>query len=210
MRNEHFIKLVLAGLLGCAQISNATVLLTDMPWNSYGGDYNAYTNPSMGQQFTTDNNSYRLDSVVLTLTDNWATRAGGFGVSIYTSTGAGPAANYGSKLGDLVAQGNFFNFLSGSPFDNPTDVTFNASGINLSANSSYWIKVSNPNSYGWLSVYGGPFPNFGVVDNGYAKAMANPFTATVNVTSVPEPSTGVLLTVALSSTALLIRRRRQA
>ena len=191
------------------QSSMSTVLLTDIPWNSYGADYNPWTNPNMGQQFSTDTGSYRLDSVVLTLTDNLASSAGGFGVSIWTSTGSGPASDYGSKLGDLVAQGGFFNALSGSPFDNPTDVTFAASNITLTANTNYWIKVVNPNSYGWLNVYGGPFPRFGTVDNGQgAKAMGNPFTATVNVTSVPEPSTGILLASGFVLAALTRRRNR--
>lgn len=163
----------------------------------------------MGQQFTTDNQVYRLDSVTLTLDNNYATAAGGFAVSIFTSVGAGPASDYGVKVGDLVAQGSFFNALSYMPFDNPTDVTFNASGISLAANTAYWIKVANPNSYSWLNVYGGPFPNFGTVDTGQgAKAMANPFTATVNVTAVPEPSSALLFLSGLGALAVLRRRFR--
>jgi len=200
---------LLIAILGTAQSSFATVLLTDIPWYSNGVDYNAWTNPNMGQQFSTDTGNYRLDSVVLTLTDNLASSAGGFDVSIWSSTGSGPAANYGSKLGDLVAQGSFFSALSGSPYDNPTDVTFSATGITLAANTDYWIKVVNPNSYGWLNVYGGPFLLFGTVDNGQgAKAMGNPFTATVNVTSVPEPATGLLLVGGLLAMAVIRRRNR--
>lgn len=188
---------------------NAAVLLNNIPWGAYGGDYHPWTNSAMGQQFTTDNQVYRLDSVTLTLADNNANAAGGFAVSIFTSVGAGPASDYGLKIGDLVAQGSFFNALSNSPFDNPTDVTFNASGINLAANTAYWIKVANPNSYSWLNVYGGPFPNFGAVDTGQgAKVMANPFTATVNVTAVPEPSSSLLILSGLSALSLLRRRSR--
>lgn len=208
MRRLSAVVVSLMILVVATGISRASVLLNNIPWSTYGADYNPWTNPVMGQQFTTDNNVYRLDSVVLTLTDNFATSAGGLVVSIFSSTGAGPASDYGSKMGDLVAQGGFFNALSGSPFDNPTNVTFNASGINLAANSAYWIKVTNPNSYAWLNVYGGPFTNFGAVDTGQGgKVMGNPFTATVNVTSVPEPSAGVLLSVGLGSIALLRRRR---
>ena len=201
--------LTLASSLLSGVTLNAAVLLNNIPWGAYGVDYNPWTNPAMGQQFTTDNQAYRLDSVTLTLDNNFATAAGGFAVSIFTSVGAGPASDYGAKVGDLVAQGSFFNALSNMPFDNPTDVTFNASGINLAANTAYWIKVANPNSYSWLNVYGGPFPNFGTVDTGQgAKAMGNPFTATVNVTAVPEPSSGLLFLSGLGALAVLRRRSR--
>lgn len=188
---------------------NAAVLLNNIPWNIYGADYNPWTNPVMGQQFSTDNQAYRLDSVTLTLSELNATALGGFVVSVFSSTGVGPAADYGTNLGDLVAEEAFFDALTSPTFDNPTDVTFIATGINLAANMDYWVKVANPSGYAWLNVYGGPFPLFGTVDTGQgAKAMGNPFTLTVNVTAVPEPSTGLLLLSGLSALFFLRSRVR--
>jgi hypothetical protein len=198
-----------SSLLATCVSLKAAVLLNNIPWGTYGVDYNPWTNPVMGQQFTTDNKAYTLDSVTLTLSDLNATAAGGFSVAVFSSIGAGPSADYGAKIGDLVAQGAFFNALSNIGWDNPTDVTFNASNISLNANTAYWIKVTNPNSYAWLNVYGGPFPNFGTVDTGQGgKAMANPFTLTVNVTAVPEPTTGFLLSAGLVISAVSRRRFR--
>ncbi len=100
----------------------------------------SYTeNGRFGTSFETDSNAYSLSSVTLRMDHPTAGTASEI-VSIYDSTGTGGAE--GNLLGVLT------NPAPIAVSNNMANYTFTASGIQLNANTVYWVTLEQSNGDG--------------------------------------------------------------
>ncbi len=169
------------------------------------------------QSFTTGNTAlaFELDSIVLSMLAMGA-EGGGFELSIYDDNAAAP----GSALGAALS-GNASPVLG-------QEYTYTASGITLSASTTYWIVASNNSttaSYGWkladeaATVTGGWATPLSFSSRSGTDAWAPYLTGippgsvqealrySLNASPVPEPGSVGLLLVGAGAAFLLKRRR---
>jgi hypothetical protein len=119
-----------AAILGLCVSINAQSLLTTMGstagnvWGISSGSF------SVAQQFTTGSQDADIGSVLLSISTSQAGAA--FTVGFYSNASGQP--------GSLVANG----LLSGPSVPAANDInTYTASGLNLSANTTYWLVLDN-------------------------------------------------------------------
>ncbi len=173
--------LLLPATIGRAQVTTSN-LGAGISWF-----YEVKSDNWVGQAFTTDANSYTLDSVTLNM--GTATTTGGlFSVGIYSNSLGNP--------------GTLLKTLTGST--NPasdSNYTFTSSGLSLTANNTYHVVASVSSglaNYSWQNTSDttetGPwvFPNYITLSTnqggGWAQGGTN-MIMSVSATPIPEPST---------------------
>lgn len=158
-------------------------------------------------QFTTDGNSYILKTVDLLLYRTGDTTAQ---LDIYSNYGNVP----GTALGTLASPVSI-------PLNTAEKVTFTASGISLSANSTYWVVLHAPTGQLWWSYTDdstGTGPGFSTINtfsgNGGSSWATpidyypNQMQVNADIAAVPEPSQWAMIGVtALGVTGYALRRR---
>lgn len=172
-----------------------------------GGGVNQYA-----QSFTTGNTAiaFELESIVLSMYSLGQAEEGGFNLSIYDNNVAAP----GSALGALAG--------SASPVLTQ-EYTYTASGITLSASTTYWIVVSNNSMttpYGWKLANEAATVTSGWATplsfssrqgaNAWAEypvAVPESLRYSLNASPVPEPGSVGLLMMGAGAAFLLKRRR---
>ena len=197
---------VMAAALEIGAMAQAsTVIFDGLPGTTIGwGPISS--GQTYAQSFTTDAQSWTLESVTLPLTGY--TLDGGFAVHLYDSTGTGGTP--GSPL--LTLDGN----------DNPSSGQYSYTGsLALSPNTTYWVEADvNPASdsfYEWNvspdaptvgSGFGFAYSDDGGLTWGQAPSMGLETQVNASPSVVPEPSTLALAGMG-GLGALLLRRRRK-
>jgi hypothetical protein len=194
---------VMAAVLALGSAANASVIFDGLPGTTIGwGPISS--GQTYAQSFTTDAQSWTLESVTLPLTGY--TLDGTFAVHLYDSTGTGGTP--GSPL--LTLDGN----------DNPSYGQYSYTGsLALSPNTTYWVEADvNPASdsfYEWNvtpdaptvgSGFGFAYSDDGGLTWGQAPSMSLETQVNASPSVVPEPSSVALL--AAGALGLLFRRRK--
>lgn len=177
--------------------------------NTTAGTETATANRGLTASFGTDASDYNLESVTLLLAN---TGAGQAELSIYTDGNLEP----GSLVGSLVSPTSYSSTLA--------ETIFTASGISLSANSTYWVVLraaSGELAWGWTTDNTGEGVGFqntwGESDDAglswftydiYPTQMRVSATA-ATAAPVPEPATLALLATGVSMGAGFLRRRNR-
>ena len=176
----------------------------------------ANTTDLLAQQFTTTSDNLRLDSVTL-LMDQLPGHSGNAVVSIYTDNGA-------NAPGVMVTNG-----LLSDPATYPTtmdSVVFTASNLLLTGSTSYWVvfQAQTPGQFEWTATQAtangfGPWssdPPYYYIntagDGVFKDLFDSPFEMAIyasNPSAVPEPSTYVLLGIALSAVGFARRKMKR-
>lgn len=194
-----FVTLMILATEGGAQVTTSN-LGSGVSWF-----YEVKTDNWVGQAFTTDANSYTLDSVTLQLGTPTAT-GGNFSVSIFSNNSNNP--------------GGLLETLSGSASpDGASAYTFTSSGLTLTANNTYHVIASvttGTANYSWqntdTTTESGPwvFPNYITLSTNQGGNWAQAGTQllmSVSATPIPEPSTYAVLCGALALGVVAWRRR---
>jgi hypothetical protein len=197
-----FAILLLAAPVGRGQVTTSNLGVLE----SYF--YEIKSNSWVGQAFTTDANSYTLNSVTLSMRN--ATLSGGmFSVGIYSNNSNNP--------------GSLLETLSGSTSpDSYINYTFTSSGLSLTANNTYHVVASVSSglaNYSWVNTSDNSttgawgFPNYITLssDQGVNWAQAGTkMILSVTATPIPEPGTYSAIFGALALGVVVWRRRRSA
>ena len=158
-------------------------------------------------QFTTDGHNYILNTVALLLYRTGDTTAQ---LDIYSNSGDVP----GTSLGTLTPPESI-------PLNTAEKVTFTASGISLSANSTYWVVLHAPTGQLWWSYTDdstGTGSGFSTINTSSVNAgtkwatpidyYPNQMQVNATLAAVPEPSQWAMMGVtALGVTGYALRRR---
>ena len=161
-------------------------------------------------KFNTGANAYILNTVVLLLAQSGSCTAQ---LDIYSDSSGLPGTSVGTLTSPEII-----------PLDTPAPLTFTASGISLSANSSYWVVLRAPTGQEgqlWWSYTENTFgigPGFSPIYTASDNAGSNwdavdstyPNQLRINATlaAVPEPSQWAMMGVtALGVTGYALRRR---
>ncbi|HUO08217.1 MAG TPA: choice-of-anchor R domain-containing protein [Phycisphaerae bacterium] len=138
------------------------VALSDNLAAAYGGWDSVDSTQSVAQSFQTESSSVNLSSVQLLLQEQ---SAGTCTAMIYSDNGGKP----GSLVGTLTSPGSYdTSSLSAA--------TFTASGITLSANTTYWVVLTAPTGQFACSVTGdntGSGPGFLAADARFSHDLSN-------------------------------------
>jgi hypothetical protein len=181
------------------------------------GDINPLNYQYMGQQFTTDSNSYSNLTFTLGLANYQATSQGSFTVGLYRGDDGNVPGTRIAFLG--ISNPSFFsNHNSKSLADlNPSDfqsVSFTNNALSLAANTTYWVAVGNDGAqnFTWDSFNPATRVGSGTYGLAYVNSTGsvNPntvFDLKITSTAVPEPSTYALF--GLGALALVVAYRRK-
>lgn len=158
------------------------------------------------QRFDTDNQTYTLNSVTLLMS---RTGSGDAVLQLWK----GPSSPTSVETGTFSLSGTYSSVL--------TPTTFNASGIQLTPNTSYWIVLHSSaagTSIGWsvTANNSGSGPGFRTewgesLTSGstWVVTTGSPYQMKVEATAVPEPTEVASVTgLAILAGALWLRRRK--
>jgi hypothetical protein len=200
-----YMMLPLLGTLGYAPISAASFLSDNLSASPvYSQNAPGVTSTDWyASSFKTDGYDYMLQSVTLLMA--MTSPSGAAQAAIYTNISDQP----GSQVGALISPGSYSNTLA--------TTSFAASGINLAANTSYWVVLSAPSgnfNWAWTDSLSGLGVGYthtwaGSADAGgsWLTFQDSPQIMQVEANAVSEPATLWLFGIALTGMLLVERRR---
>lgn len=184
---------------------------TTIVGNESRGDYNSINGFAMAQSFTTGANAWTLDGVTLSLANPSATSRGSFAVGLYADN----SGSMGSLVGSLDTANTAFFTTPSESIDIFQSILFTNNSLELAANSTYWVGVSNPDTAFYLQlIYDVTTSGEGTYGNGFTDGFSfqgdTPFNVTVTGSAVPEPSTYALMGLGALALVVAYRRKRAA
>jgi len=174
----------------------------------------------MGQQFTTDSNSYSNLTFTLGLANYRATSQGSLTVGLYRGDDGNVPGTRIAFLG--ISNPSFFSSGNSKSLAdlNPSDfqsVSFTNNALSLAANTTYWIEVGNDGAQNFTWDSFNPATRVGPGTYGLAyvnsTGSVNPnvvFDLKITGTAVPEPSTYALFGLGVIGLLMVMRRKKTA